>query len=130
LSVRSTRAAAALLGMLSLGLPSCGGTTTPSPDPVPAPSPTIVITSAGVSPKTIQIALGSRVLFINNDSRSHNMYSDPHPEHTDCPEINQVAFLSPGERRETGNFVMARSCGFHDHDNPDNESLKGTITIQ
>jgi hypothetical protein len=58
------------------------------------------------------------------------MYSDPHPEHTDCPEINQVAFLSPGERRETGNFVMARSCGFHDHDNPDNESLKGTITIQ
>lgn len=98
--------------------------------PTPSPSPTIVITSAGVSPKTIQIAIGNRVLFINNDARSHNMYSDPHPEHTDCPEINQVGFLSPGERRETGNFVTPRSCGFHDHDNPDNNSLKGTITIQ
>ena len=35
--------------------------------------------------------------FVNNDSRSHEMFSDPHPEHTDCPEINQVGFLSPGQ---------------------------------
>jgi len=91
---------------------------------------TITITSAGVSPKDIQIDLGGRVLFINNDSNPHEMGSDPHPDHTDCPFINQVGFLQPGERRETGNSVAARICGFHDHRNPDVQALRGTITTK
>ena len=50
--------------------------------------------------------------------RSHEMFSDPHPEHTDCPEINQVGFLSPGQSRQTGNLNTVRTCGFHDHATP------------
>jgi hypothetical protein len=38
----------------------------------------------------------SRVRFMNSDSRPHNMASDPHPEHTDCPEFDQVGFPQPG----------------------------------
>jgi len=106
----------------------CGGSKTPT-EPTPA-SNTITITSAGVSPKTIQIAIGGRVRFVNNDTRSHFMASDPHPDHGDCPEINQVEFLSPGQSRETGNFVQARTCGYHDHNDPDSASLKGSITIR
>jgi hypothetical protein len=68
-------------------------------------------------------------LFINNDSRSHQMSSDPHPDHTDCPEINQVGFLNPGERRETGNLVAVRTCGFHDHNEPDNARWRGRIVV-
>ena len=67
---------------------------------------------------------------INNDSRVHEMDSDPHPEHTQCPEINQIDFLNPGQSRSSGNLNTARTCGFHDHSNPDAASLKGTITIQ
>jgi plastocyanin len=110
---------------------ACGGSST-APSSAPAPpvaSNTITITSSGVSPKNVQIAVGSRVLFINNDSRSHNMQSDPHPEHTDCPELETVGFLSPGQSHETKNFVTARTCGFHDHDDFSQQNLQGSIVI-
>lgn len=111
------------------GLVACGGSKSPT-NPTPTATNTITLTAAGASPKNIQIAVGTRVLFVNSDSRSHTMNSDPHPEHTDCPELNQVGFLSPGQSRETGNLVVARNCGFHDHDNPATASLQGTITIK
>ena len=57
-----------------------------------------------MSPKTITVSAGARVTFINNDSRVHDMESDPHPEHTNCPEINQVGFMTPGQTKLTGNL--------------------------
>lgn len=68
--------------------------------------------------------------FVNNDTQSHDMQSDPHPAHTNCPEINQVGFLSPGQSRQTGIFNTARTCGYHDHNRDMVESLQGTITVQ
>ncbi len=103
----------------------------PSPKDTPqVQTNTVTITSTGASPRNIEIALGSRVLFINNDSRSHNMTSDPHPDHNDCPEIDQAGFLAPGQSRETGNLVIARTCGFHDHDSPSQANLTGQIVIR
>jgi plastocyanin len=124
--------------MMGIG---CGGsnstpaspTSSPSPSPTPPPTPgtsTITITSAGVSPRTVTISAGSRVTFVNNDNRVHDMASDPHPEHTACPAINDVGFLQPTQSRTTGNLNTPRSCGFHDHNQPTNTSLQGTITIQ
>ena len=46
------------------------------------------------------------------------MNSDPHPEHTDCPELNQIGFLNPGQSRQSGNLNTARRCGLHDHERP------------
>jgi hypothetical protein len=60
----------------------------------------------------------------------HEMYSNPHPEHTDCPEINSVGFLNSGQSRQTGNMNTARTCGYHDHELNTVLSLQGTITIQ
>jgi plastocyanin len=115
---------------LSAVVGACGGSSpAAAPAPVPVATNTITITSSGVSPKSVQIAVGSRVLFINNDSRSHNMQSDPHPEHTDCPELETVGFLSPGQSHETKNFVTARTCGFHDHDDFSQQNLQGSIVI-
>ena len=90
---------------------------------------TITITAAGVSPKTITVAAGSRVTFVNNDSRPHDMNSDPHPEHTNCPEIN-VGFIAAGASGTTQNLTRARSCGYHDHNQPEVAALQGTIIIQ
>lgn len=111
---------------------ACGGS---SPAPAPGSLPpvatnTITITSAGVSPKNVEVAVGTRVKFVNNDTRSHNMTSDPHPSHDDCPDLNQVGFLSPGQSRETGNLVTARTCGFHDHDDFSQQNLQGSIVIR
>lgn len=58
------------------------------------------------------------------------MNSDPHPDHTDCPELNSVGFLVPGQTKETGNLNTLRTCGFHDHNMPEVTSLQGTIVIQ
>lgn len=117
---------ALLLAAGSWGL-SCSKSPT-NPSDTPTPTPTIVtITSAGVSPKSVQIALGSRVRFVNNDTKEHDMGSDPHPDHTDCPFINQVGILKPGEQRETANSVVARTCGYHDHEDPTNTAWQGTI---
>ena len=124
----SIAATAAAIGLLS----ACGGSSSsPTPTPTPGPSgTTITITSSGASPISLEVQLGTQVTFVNSDSRAHNMTSDPHPDHTDCPEINQVGFLAAGQSRQTGNLVRARSCGYHDHDLPNVTSLQGTITIR
>jgi plastocyanin len=114
---------------------ACGGSyggdppTNPSPNPNPS-QPTITITGAGVSPKELTINAGQRVLFVNNDSRAHEMTSDPHPDHGDCPAIDQVGFLNPGQTKETGNFVAAMSCGYHDHNLFDVVALQGRIIVR
>ena len=119
------------LSGLAFVLCSCGGSSAPS-SPTPAENPNqMVISASGVlTPKEITVSAGSRVLFINSHSRTHQMTSDPHPDHDQCPEINQVGLLSPGQRRETGNLVTVRTCGLHDHDDPDNANLKGRIIIR
>jgi len=119
-----------LVVLLCLALASCGGSS-PSAPPPPPSGPTITISSSGVvTPKELTVSPGSRVVFINNDTRRHDMASDPHPDHMDCPEINQVGVLNAGQSDETGNLNEVRTCGFHDHDNPLNTNLQGQIVIR
>lgn len=118
---------------LTLGVAACGGGgggTPTAPSGPPTVTNTITITAQGTNPRNIQITAGTRVTFVNQDTRAHNMTSDPHPEHTQCPELNQVGLLAPGQSRESGNLTTVRTCGFHDHDNPGVANLTGTITIR
>lgn len=123
-------------GMMALAsaIVGCSGSSGPSSPSgggsTPTATDTIIITSSGASPRSITVSPGTRVTFTNNDSRTHDMASDPHPEHTNCPELNQVGFLSPGQSRASGNLNSVRTCGFHDHNDPGNTSLTGTIRIQ
>ena len=119
-----------LITGLALGVAGCGGGDDTSPSPTPNPATTITITSTGTSPKDLTVARGSQVTFVNSDTRTHQMNSDPHPSHVDCPELNSVGFLNPGENRSSGNLNTARTCGYHDHNRDTDTSLQGTITIQ
>ncbi len=131
---------AALVAMAACGggdsSPSPTPSPTPSPSPTPTPTPppgggtTFTITSSGVSPRTLTVPAGSRVTFVNNDNRPHDMASNPHPAHTDCPALNQVGFLQPGQSGTSGNLTTARTCGFHDHNRDTDTSLQGTVVIQ
>jgi len=129
--------AAASATALAAALAACGGSSggggTP-PSPVltcsTLPSATVLIASNAACPQALTVARGTQVTFINNDTRAHEMFSDPHPEHTDCTELNQVGHLESGQMRQTGNLNTARRCGFHDHMNDQNRALQGTITIQ
>jgi len=137
-TVKSTTGGLVAAIALAAVMVACGGGSTspsgsgsPTPTPTPAPAGlTITITSAGVSPKTLTVARGSQVTFVNNDNIIHDELSDPHPEHTDCPELNSVGFMSPGQSRQTSNLNTARSCGFHDHELFSDPRWQGTIIIQ
>jgi plastocyanin len=92
---------------------------------------TITIGANGaVSPAQVTINTGQAVTFVNNSNRTRNVTSDPHPVHTDCPAVNSVNLLAPGQTKQTGAFTTARTCGFHDHDDPDNTAVQGAIVIR
>ena len=135
-SILSGVAAAAVV---ALTVAACGGgggntPTTPTAPTTPGANPstaTITIGADGrVSPSTVTIAVGGRVTFVNSHNTAHDMSSDPHPEHTDCPAMAQVGFLTPGQQRTSGNFNTARTCGFHDHNRDTDTGLQGRIIIQ
>ena len=104
--------------------------TSPTNPTTPTNTATITIGADGrVTPSSVTITRGGTVTMLNSHNQPHDMWSDPHPEHTQCPELNW-GFLSSGQNRASSNLNTARSCGFHDHNQPDNASLKGTIIIQ
>jgi plastocyanin len=134
------------LWLLALGLAVAGAITagacgsgssspftpsTPAPTATPPPggAATINISAGVASPKQVEINVGQRVAFVNNDTAAHEIASDPHPVHTDCPPINEVGGLAPGQARLTGAFTIARTCGFHDHGMPSNASVQGRIIV-
>jgi plastocyanin len=134
-------AAAAAIVLLTLVVSACGGDDNPGTNPSGGgggggggtgnATATITITANGVAPKEVTVAPGSRVSFVNNDSRSHDMASDPHPTHGDCPAIEQgVGFIQTGQTKLTNNLNTVRVCGFHDHNQPDVVALQGTIRVQ
>lgn len=104
--------------------PGTGGGT---PGPIGA---TITIANGRVTPASVTITVGQSVNFVNNDGAVRNVSSDPHPVHTDCPALNAVGNISNGQTRATNAFTSARVCGFHNHDDPDNNNLKGSIDIR
>jgi len=91
---------------------------------------TLVLMNNAICPQALTLTRGSQLIITNQDSQTHDMASDPHPEHTDCPEINQIGTLNTGQSRSSGNLNTARRCGIHDHSNPGSAALKATITIQ
>jgi plastocyanin len=95
----------------------------------PLPDLVVTIMPSGVSPKELQVPVGSRVTFVNNNSRAHDLESDPHPFHIDCPAINAVGFIRPGESKQTGVFGVERTCSYHDHLQDTNRALRGTIVV-
>lgn len=97
------------------------------------PADTFIITEGGTFPRRMVVTEGTRVRFINRDVITRHMNSDPHPTHEDCPEIGQVDAIAPGQSKLTGNMVIDAGrvvCGFHDHEDPSNESIRGTIIIR
>ena len=138
--IRQRLVIAAVAMVVAATFSACGGgnssppptpTPTPSPPPPPVSGTLITITSSGVSPKQLTASPGTRVQFVNNDTSIpfHEVASDPHPDHTDCIEINQVGFIVPGQTKETGNLNTVRRCGYHDHNRPSDTRWQGEIII-
>jgi len=96
----------------------------------PSAAATITITATGISPKEVRIKAWNYVTFINMDSRPHAIASDPVDLHTQCPPLNRVGLLQPGESRDTGTLNLSGTCGFHDHNNTSDATLQGRIIVE
>jgi plastocyanin len=121
-----------LAGMIACGDGDGGGPPTLPSGGGPGPSgATVTIGANGaVSPAQVSITTGQSVTFVNNDTRSHEIASDPHPSHGNCPSINAVGQTAPGQTKLTNAFTSTGTCGYHDHGDPTNAALQGTITIR
>lgn len=131
-----------ICSLVALGaLAACGGSSPSSPSggtvvvrdggTAGASGTTITITAAGVSAKAVNVAVGQTVTFINNDTRSHEIASDPHPQHGTCPSIEAgLGTIGAGLTKVTHAFANAGTCSYHDHQNDTNAALKGSITVQ
>jgi hypothetical protein len=141
--VRRTVLWGIVIGVTAIAV-ACGGSDSPtSPSPpagggggggggggTPAPNTlTLTVTANGVTASGTTLAAGGTITWVNQDNRAHDMSSDPHPQHTDCPGMN-AGDLNPGQQRTVGPVSTVRSCGYHDHLNPGSTSLQGRITVQ
>jgi hypothetical protein len=74
------------------------------------------------------VGFGAKVTIMNNDSAPHEFASNPHPVHTDCPEINAPVLMT-GQSFTATMASKVETCGFHDHLNPTNAAFQGTIFV-
>ena len=86
---------------------------------------TITYTASGFSPETVTVKSGDTIVIKNESTNNLQFDSDPHPIHTDNPELN-VELVGPGKDMaftvsEIGTF------GYHNHLNP---AQAGTIVVE
>jgi len=92
---------------------------------------TVTMTANGVSPASVTVAVGQTVTFINNDTRSREIASNPHPQHGSCPGVEAgLGIIAAGQTKVTHNFANAGTCGYHDHQDDTNTRFQGTIIVQ
>jgi hypothetical protein len=65
----------------------------------------------------------------NNDIQTHEMLGTPHEIHTDCPALNAIGALAPGQSRTSDPLTNSDGCTFHDHMNPDDNRFRGQVLI-
>ena len=105
--------------------PSTSDTTASGTSAQTSSDATITYTDNGFSPATLTVKSGTKVTIKNDSSNPLQFDSDPHPVHTDDPELN-VGVVSPGKSM-TFTVTTKGSHGYHNHLN---SSDTGTIVVQ
>ncbi len=101
--------------------------TTPASSSTTTPAAKNVITydGSGFSPSQLTVKSGDTVTVKNSSSDAVQFQSDPHPTHTDDPDLN-VGMIQAGQSA-TFTATKKGSFGYHNHLDP---SQRGNITIE
>lgn len=86
---------------------------------------TITYKNTGFEPAATTIKAGESVKVINDSNAPLDFGSDPHPSHTDNPELN-AGDIEHGESK-TFTVTTKGDWGYHNHYNPSNH---GTIKVE
>lgn len=92
--------------------------------PAPRGTEVITYTNDGFSPSTITVKAGSTFTVRNNSSRVLQFDSNPHPQHTDNPELN-IGSISPGKSQT----ITVQTTGSFKYHNHLNDSHQGTLIV-
>lgn len=90
------------------------------------PVAVVQITPQGFSPQSLSVAPGTKVVWVNTDSRPHLVAADPYPTHAELPAL--VAPRALGQR-ETYSFIFTKPRTVHYHDDL-NPTLGGVIIVR
>jgi len=85
----------------------------------------VKIKNFAFDPADIRIKKGTTVTWINEDSDPHKIASNPHPVHTDLPELVSGT-LSSGQSYSF-TFTKTGTFGYHCHIHP---SMTGRIIVE
>lgn len=141
LIITSATAAALILGVIILTRPDnkrvqtqSATTSTSNSQPNQSNNPnnaqkesaaTITYTDNGFQPGKVTVKSGDQITVKNDSPQSLQFSSDPHPIHTDNPQLNQ-SVLQPG-RSQSFTVTSKGTWGYHDHLN---EINTGTIIVE
>lgn len=85
----------------------------------------VSMTRSGFEPSSLTIKSGDTVTFVNNDTRTRQPASDPHPSHTGLAGFDADDGVPAGGQYQF-TFTRTGTFGYHDHLF---SSLKGTVTV-
>lgn len=86
---------------------------------------TVEIQSNRFAPNLVQIKKGERVTWVNKDTRSHQVSSNPHPIHNGLPGFDSLKGIKEGGTYSF-TFDKVGSWGYHDHLSP---AIEGKIIV-
>lgn len=93
--------------------------------PATTAAATITYTSKGFEPASTTVKSGDTVKIANTSDEAMSFNSDPHPTHTDNPQLN-VGEVDAGQSK-TVTLTTKGNWGFHNHFDP---SERGRIVVQ
>lgn len=88
-------------------------------------SSTITIIFSGFTPSTLTVKVGSVVTWNNTSGSAVQVASDPHPTHTDLPDLNSGSLANGQTYSYTFNKIG--TWGYHNHLDP---TEKGTVVVE
>ena len=88
---------------------------------------TVLITDTGFSPEKLEVAIGTKVKFINDTDHAVWVASDPHPIHIDLPGFDNIGGSPNRGDAYEYTFNKVGSWKYHDHLNPE---FKGIIIVK
>lgn len=116
----------AILGVTMLGGKRATSPTTSKAAVAPPPAALVAITATGFNPATIKVKVGQSVNWTNQDAKSHQVASDPHPSHDGLSGLEG----DPLAKGESYGFTFDKAGTFTYHDHLDPLKLKGTVVVE
>ena len=87
----------------------------------------VSITSNGFDPATITIKPNKAVVWTNNDTKAHQVASDPYPSDNALAGFKSASAINNGQ---TYSFVFNKAGSYSYHDDKNPSTFKGTVVVK